>query len=88
MEVVKQTTIGAFQRPLISPALDFLGGCTNVKQFTAIWERVSLLLEPPKFLKLGGELSEPIACSLHFLREGSNVLLVTYLDHGVMYAFF
>jgi hypothetical protein len=55
-------------------------------QFTATWESVSLLPDPPKFPELEGELPEPMARSLHFLGEG-NVLLVTYLDHGVMYAF-
>jgi hypothetical protein len=56
-------------------------------QFTATWESVSLLPDPPKFPELEGELPEPMARSLHFLGEGGDVLLVMYLDHGVMYAF-
>jgi len=86
VQLVKQATIGAFQHPLIS--LDFLGDCTNIKQFSATWERVVLLPDPPKFPELEGELPELMARSLHFLGGGSDVLLATYLDHGVMYAFF
>jgi len=86
VQLVKQATIGAFQHPLIS--LDFLGDCTKIKQFTATWERVVLLPDPPKFSELEGELPEPMARSLHFLGGSSDVLLATYLDHGVMYAFF
>ncbi|KAI0283835.1 WD40-repeat-containing domain protein [Russula brevipes] len=48
------------------------------------WERTSLLPRPPKFPELEGELPEPMACSLHFFGGGSDVLLVTYLDHGVI----
>lgn len=85
VQVVKQATIGAFQHALIS--LNFFGDCTNIKQFTATWERVGLLPDPPKFPELEGELPEPMARSLHFLGGDSDVLLVTYLDHGVMHVF-
>ncbi len=52
-------------------------------QFTATWERTRLLPDPPKFPELDGELPEPMARSLHFLGDG-DILLVAYLDHGVM----
>ncbi|KAH9022393.1 hypothetical protein EDB83DRAFT_2320333 [Lactarius deliciosus] len=47
------------------------------------WECTCLLPDPIKFPELDGELPEPMACSLHFL-SGGNLLLVMYLDHGVM----
>ncbi|KAI0268926.1 WD40-repeat-containing domain protein [Russula aff. rugulosa BPL654] len=54
-----------------------------IKQGTiATWEVIARLPDPPKFPELEGELPEPMARSLHFLRD--NVLLVTYLDHGVI----
>ena len=52
-------------------------------RFSATWERILLLPDPPKFPELDEELPEPMARSLHFLGNG-DVLLVTYLDHGVM----
>jgi len=82
VQLVKQATIGALYH-----FLDFIGDCTNIKQFPATWERVGLLPDPPKFPELEAELPEPMARSLHFLGGGSDVLLVTYLDHGVMCAF-
>ncbi|KAH9035249.1 hypothetical protein EDB85DRAFT_1889470 [Lactarius pseudohatsudake] len=55
-----------------------------VKQATiATWECTRLLPDPIKFPELDGELPEPMARSLHFLGGGS-LLLVTYLDHGVI----
>ena len=45
---------------------------------------MTLLLDPPKFLKLEGELPEPMAHSLYFLDANEDVLLMKYLDHGVM----
>ncbi|KAH9180277.1 WD40-repeat-containing domain protein [Lactarius sanguifluus] len=55
-----------------------------VKQATiATWECTHLLPDPIKFPELDGELPEPMACSLHFL-GGGNLLLVMYLDHGVI----
>ncbi|KAH9015822.1 hypothetical protein EDB85DRAFT_2156360 [Lactarius pseudohatsudake] len=55
-----------------------------VKQATiATWEITRLLPDPPKFPELEEELPEPIARSLHFL-GGGDVLLVTYMDHGVI----
>ena len=75
IQLVKQATIGA---------VSWLpGNYANPKQFTATWERTRLLPDPPKFPELEGELPEPIVHSLHFL-GGGNVLLVTYMDHGVM----
>ena len=50
----------------------------------ATWETVSWLPDPPKFPELEGELPEPMVCSLHFLGDNGDVLLVMYLDHGVM----
>ena len=50
---------------------------------TATWERTWLLPDPPKFLEFEGELPEPMVHSLHLL-GGSNVLLIAYMDHGVM----
>jgi hypothetical protein len=47
-------------------------------------EVITLLPDLPKFLELEGELPEPMACSLHFLEANEDVLLVMYLDHGVM----
>ncbi|KAF8264021.1 hypothetical protein EI94DRAFT_1703551 [Lactarius quietus] len=56
-----------------------------IKQGTiATWERAMLLPDPPKFPELEGELPEPMARSLHFLGANDDVLLVTYLDHGVI----
>lgn len=52
-------------------------------RLTATWEVIGLLPDPPKFPELEGELPEPMARSLHFL-GGADVLLVTYMDHGVM----
>jgi hypothetical protein len=49
----------------------------------ATWEVIAQLPDPPKFPELEGELPEPMARSLHLLLNDS-VLLVTYLDHGVM----
>jgi hypothetical protein len=54
-----------------------------IQAITATWERTQLLPDPPKFPELEGELPEPMACSLHFL-GGGDVLLITYMDHGVM----
>ncbi|KAF8263592.1 hypothetical protein EI94DRAFT_1703854 [Lactarius quietus] len=55
-----------------------------VKQATiATWESTRVLPDPPKFPELEGELPEPMPCSLHFLGTG-DVLLVTYMDHGVI----
>ncbi|KAH9042274.1 hypothetical protein EDB85DRAFT_1886242 [Lactarius pseudohatsudake] len=55
-----------------------------VKQATiATWECTRLLPDPIKFPELDGELPEPMARSLHFLGGGS-LLLVMYLDHGVI----
>lgn len=50
----------------------------------ATWEVTARLPDPPKFPELEGELPEPMARSLHFLGVNDDVLLVTYLDHGVM----
>jgi hypothetical protein len=50
----------------------------------ATWEVVARLPDPPKFPELEGELPEPTARSLHFLGVNADVLLVIYLDHGVM----
>ncbi|KAH8978445.1 hypothetical protein EDB83DRAFT_2327327 [Lactarius deliciosus] len=47
------------------------------------WERVQRLPDPPKFPELDGELPEPIPRSLHFL-GGGDLLLATYMDHGVI----
>lgn len=44
----------------------------------------TILPDPPKFPELEGELPEPVARSIHFLGLDEDVLLVTYLDHGVM----
>ncbi|KAH9172233.1 WD40-repeat-containing domain protein [Lactarius sanguifluus] len=56
-----------------------------VKQGTiATWEVVAWLPDPPKFPELEGELPKPLARSLHFLGANADVLLVTYLDHGVI----
>lgn len=44
-----------------------------------------MLPDSPKFPELEGELPEPMARSLHFLGDSGNVLLVMYLDHGVMW---
>ena len=44
----------------------------------------TLLPHLPKFPELEGELPEPVAHSLHFLGANEDVLLATYLDHGVM----
>ena len=51
----------------------------------ATWEVIARLPDPPKFPELEGELPEPMARSLHFLGANDDVLLVTYLDHGVMW---
>ncbi|KAI9443032.1 hypothetical protein H4582DRAFT_2054126 [Lactarius indigo] len=40
-------------------------------------------IDPIKFPELDGELPEPMVRSLHFL-NGGKLLLVTYLDHGVI----
>jgi hypothetical protein len=50
----------------------------------ATWDTISRLPDPPKFPELEGELPEPMARSLHFLGVDDNILLVTYLDHGMM----
>ncbi|KAH9953233.1 WD40-repeat-containing domain protein [Russula dissimulans] len=56
-----------------------------IKQGTiATWEVISRLPDPPKFPELEGELPDPMARSLHFLGASNEVLLVTYLDHGVI----
>ncbi|KAI9449301.1 hypothetical protein BJY52DRAFT_1192685 [Lactarius psammicola] len=56
-----------------------------IKQGTiATWEVVARLPDPPKFPELEGELPEPMARSLHFLGVDDDVLLVTYLDHGIV----
>lgn len=56
-----------------------------VKQGTiATWEVVARLPDPPKFPELEGELPEPMARSLHFLGANADILLATYLDHGVI----
>ncbi|KAH8981086.1 hypothetical protein EDB86DRAFT_2835032 [Lactarius hatsudake] len=56
-----------------------------IKQGTiATWDTIAQLLDPPKFPELDGELPEPMAQSLHFLGANDHILLVTYLDHGVM----
>jgi hypothetical protein len=51
----------------------------------ATWEVIARLPDPPKFPELEGELPEPMARSLHFLGANDDLLLVTYLDHGVMW---
>jgi hypothetical protein len=48
-----------------------------------MWETTRLLPDPPRFPELEGELPEPMAHSLYFL-GGGDVLLVIYMDHGVM----
>ena len=63
-------------------AISWLGNCTN-RSVIATWERVQRLPDPPKFPELDGELPEPIPRSLHFL-GGGDLLLATYMDHGVM----
>ena len=75
VQLVKQATIGTvFRLP---------GNHANRRTPTATWERTRLLPDPPKFPELEGELPEPMPRSLHFLGAG-DVLLVTYMDHGVM----
>ncbi|KAH9052739.1 WD40-repeat-containing domain protein [Lactarius vividus] len=51
---------------------------------TATWEVLAQVPDLPKFPELEGELPEPMARSLHFLGANADVLLVTYLDHGVI----
>lgn len=76
VHMIKQSTVGAFSSSLCGPGAP--------KYFAATWEPMKLLPDPPKFPELEGELPEPMACSLHFLGGHGDVLLVTYLDHGVM----
>ena len=80
VQLIKQGTIGSFHYLLCSQ----LGDQTWL---VATWEVVAQLPDPPKFPELEGELPEPMARSLHFLGANADVLLVTYLDHGVMWAF-
>ena len=84
MQLVKQGTIGSY-RSFILKSLHFSHLCgRNKRESTATWEVVARLPDPPKFPELEGELPEPTARSLHFLGVNDDMLLVTYLDHGVM----
>jgi len=61
----------------------FISFC-SFERLTATWDVVARLPDPPKFPELEGELPEPVARSLHFLGDNDDVLLVTYLDHGIV----
>jgi hypothetical protein len=76
VQLIKQGTFGSFMSGLVITS--------DPKYRTATWETTTLLPDPPKFPELEGELPEPVARSLHFLGADDDVLLVTYLDHGVM----
>ena len=78
VELIKQETIGSF--PFV-----FFSQLWLKTWLAATWEVIARLQDPPKFLELEEELPEPMAWSLHFLRD--NVLLVTYLDHGMMWVY-
>lgn len=54
----------------------------------AAWDDLKILPDPPSFPEFDIALPNPSARSLHFLPE-DNILLVTYLDHGIawVYAF-
>jgi hypothetical protein len=88
VQLVKQGTIGLFILPVILTFPVSLTRTTDCDEhwheLTATWEVVARLPDPPKFPELEGELPEPTARSLHFLGANDDVLLVTYLDHGVM----
>ena len=77
VQLIKQGTIGSLHYLPCSQLGD-------KKWLVATWEIVARLPDPPKFPELEGELPEPMARSLHFLGANADVLLVTYLDHGVM----
>ena len=59
------------------------GSWANLGNLQLPGKEPRLLPDPPKFPELEGELPEPMARSLHFL-GGGDVLLITYMDHGVM----
>lgn len=52
----------------------------------ATWNNARTLPEPPSFAGLDEELPVPAACALHFL-DDSKSLVVSYVDHGIVYAF-
>ena len=81
MQLIKQGTIGSF---FFLTFLTTLGDKRDWHRLAATWEVIARLPDPPKFPELEGELPEPMARSLHFLGAKDDMLLVTYLDHGIM----
>ena len=78
VQLIKQGTVGSSHFFFSHPVLQFW------ERSIATWDVVARLPNPPKFPELEGELPEPNARSLHFLGVDDDVLLVTYLDHGIV----
>lgn len=66
-----------------SLAIGFGNSVMLVRQGTpSAWDDLKILPDPPSFPEFDIALPNPSARSLHFLPE-DNILLVTYLDHGI-----